>query len=153
MQNNLNMIHKLGIADCTSQLLFPGSSTCNLMTRSECMLLLTTIHKNCEIKFLKFNWLTFNFWDLFFSKIIMIQQISQPSLTASWFQNFLPLFWVWLVRKVNIAIYNWSIPLTSVFTHAFWLTNFVQNVSIRLKIKVMSGKSVSTWCRVIWKST
>ena len=82
-----------------------------------------------------------------------MKQISQPSLTASWFQNFLLLFWVWLVRKVSIAIYNRNISLTSVFTHAFWLMNFVQNVSIRLKIKVMSGKSVSTWWKVIWKST
>ena len=39
MQNSLNMIHKLDIADCISQLFFPGSSTCNLMTRAECMLL------------------------------------------------------------------------------------------------------------------
>ena len=89
-------------------------------------------------EFLKFNGLTFNFWDLVFWKIIMMKQISQPSLTASWFQNFLLL----LVKKVNIAIYSQSIPFTYVFTHAFWLTNFVQNVSIRLKIKVMSGKSV-----------
>ena len=57
------------------------------------------------------------------------------------------------MRKVNIAIYNRSISLTSVFTRAFWLMNFVQNVSIRLKIKVMSGKNAFIWWRVIWKST
>ena len=83
----------------------------------------------------------------------MVKQISHLSLTASWFQNFLLLFWVWLVRKVNIAIYNRRIALTSVFTHVFWLMNLVQNVSIRLKIKVMSGKSVSIWWRVIWRKT
>ena len=37
------MIHKLNVADCTSQLFFLGSSTCNLMTRAESMVLLSEL--------------------------------------------------------------------------------------------------------------
>ena len=51
-----------------------------------------------------------------------------PHQTLLWYTEEIYL-------RCNNAFHSQSIPLTSVFTHAFWGTNFVQNVSIRLKSK------------------